>query len=97
MDMFKITAGELSAMTIQFLGITYQHYDLSSKIFDREIRLRCLIAIVRRNERRKVRTCLQRVTREKQERGEGGEGEGRRENEIRRDCDLGAKARGITI
>lgn len=36
-------------MTIQFLGVTYRLYDLSLKIFDREIRLR-LRAAVRKNE-----------------------------------------------
>lgn len=75
MDMFKITHGEVSAMTIQFLGVTYQLHDLSSKIFDREIRLRCLMAYRGRNERRKVRTCLwQKVTEEWRE----GEKRGRK-------------------
>jgi len=80
-------------MTIQFLGIAYQLYNLSSKTFDREIRLRCSIVILRRNERHKARVTLewQKVTEE------GKERDREKRDEIRRDRDLRAKARGITI
>jgi len=75
-------------MTI--LGITYQFYYLSLKIFDREIRLRCLLATVRRNEKRKIHASLELQKMMKKEDKE-------RQDEIRRDRDLRAKASGITI